>query len=729
MRTALFVITLVLTGLLGSAATPLQSTLEEELSVSRVVWPIFVSAKKIHDADSCLGLSPERVRVTEDGSRVTVTSLDQERRPTLHALLIDTSESMSENSALHLAREAAKGYVDRLEPHESIAVFSFDDIFLQRAPVVRMKDTAAKEEMKQAIDAIDASAGLTYLRDALNQLILHVESFPERKVIIVLTDGVDTMSRLASDRVLGTAMSTPRQNVTIYTVGIGIPMYSGGFVRQLAELTGGKYFGISEPDQIGATFEEVRARLARESYLGWIPKAFGQGRKDPGGAAYTFREVRIKSLDKRCKIENPREFRFASRMPTKAPDFVSMGDAPSLPAVRPLPVGRHWQVGGSEPFELIADTKSMHGTFIDVVREWGGLSDDGFPVMPSDLSNDEIFDVRPFQVVVPALDELLDGGLSQPEDVLTYWFRNDIRPFDATDGRMSEMLVHGTTFLELRDALAESYYAYYPSYRQWARERLAEPLERYLRYRFPDRADETIQRLLLARLTQPSTQEIGMVLGTWLGDISARELASRLERRAINALLSASESNDDASRELASLVDRRWEEIGLWFPEGELVRILTPLVPLYDSGREEVGFYRVILPRADGAGNVASVAERPFGLRLAVRMISEDDTRRVLRSEGWSVAAVKHRTTIEVAEGMGAEASQAVVRRTTLQFEREDGDATERGTLILIRNDDEPGEPAICVEHPTGLPTIDAAIASLQLPACVVAAAPQVDGS
>lgn len=738
MRTALFAITLVLAGLLGSAvtvlardsrSTPLQSTLEEELSVSRVVWPVFVSAKKPHDTGFCLALSPDRVRVTEDGSSVSVTSLDQERRPTLHALLIDTSESMSANDALHLAREAAKRYVDGLQPHESIGVYSFDDIFLLRAPVTRMEDTAAKEEMKRAIDAIEVSAGATHLRDALSQLILHVESFPERKVIIALTDGVDTMSRLASDRVLGTATSTPRQNVTIYTVGIGIPIYSGVFVRSLAELTGGKYFGIREPGQIAATFEEVRARLARESYLSWIPQPFGQGRKDPGDAVYTFREVRIKSLDKRCKIDNPRVSRFSSRAPTKAPDFVSMDDAPTLPAVRPLPIGRHWQVGGAEEFALVADTGSMYGTFNDLVREWGGLSEDGFRVRPSELSDEEVFDVRSFQVVVPALDELLDGeNLSQPEDILLYWFRNDIRPSEAGSGPTSEMLVHGTTFLELREALAESYYAYYPSYRRWTRDRIAAPLERYLRYRFPDRDEETVRRLLVARLAQPTTREIGISLATWLGDIPARELSSRLERRTINELLSASDSEIEASRELAGLVDRRWEDIRRWFPEGETVRILTPLVPLYDADREEIGFYRVILPRADGQGEVASVTARPFGLRFVLDLLSDDEVRKALRTEGWRVAVVKHRTTILPVEDEGAEASAPIVQRIVLEFERGNGNASERGTLVLIRSHDGPDGPPACVERLTALPTVDAAVVSLQLPVCAAVDSLEVAG-
>ncbi|MCK5438751.1 MAG: VWA domain-containing protein, partial [Gemmatimonadetes bacterium] len=588
---------------------------------------------------------------------------------------------------------AAKLYVDQLLPHESIAIFSFDDIFLLRAPVTRMDSSAAKKEMKRAIDTIEASAGLTYLRDALSQLVLHVESFPERKVIIVLTDGVDTMSRLPSGRVLGTAMSTPRQNVTIYTVGIGISTYSGGFVRQLAELTGGKYFGISEPDQISATFQEVRERLARESYLTWIPEAFGQGRKDPGDAEYTFREIRIKSLDKRCKVDNPREYRFSSHLPTKAPDFVSTDGVSSLPATRPLPIGRHWQVGGPEPFELVVDTDSMHGTFVDVVREWGIVAGESFPVMPSLLSDEEIFDVRPFQVIVPSFDDFVQGRLVQPEDILLYWFRNDVRPI-PNDGSRSEVLVHGTTFLELREALAESFYAYYQPYRTWARERLAEPLERYLRYRFPDQDDDTIQRLLHARLTQPSTRELGMHLATWLGDISAQELASRLERRATNALLSAPDPDVATSRELAELVDRRWSEIREWFPEGEPIRMLTPLVPIYDEGRREIGFYRVILPRADGHGDVASVAEQPLGLRIVAEMVSDDETRRWLRSEGWRVAAVDH--------GKSYLPLEARVRHwTSLEFERGTGDVSEWGTLTLFHDREALNGAPICVDRLT----------------------------
>jgi Mg-chelatase subunit ChlD len=698
-----------------AASAPIHSSLEEQMAVHRVVWPVFVEPRDPVDTDHCLGLPPDRVRVTEDRTAVEVTSLDRERRPTLHALLIDTSESMSERNSLHLAREAAKRYVAQLQSHDSIAVYSFDDVLVQRAPVTRMADADARRKVQAAIDDIAASGGLTHLRDALNQLVLHAESYPERKVIIVLTDGVDTMSRLSPARVLGTAMSTPRQNVTIYTVGIGITPYAGGFVRQLAELTGGKYFGIREPDQIGATFQEVGARLARESYLGWIPRPFGQGRKDPADEVYTFREVHIKSLDRRCKIDNPREYRFASNAPTKAPDFVLDVDQPALPATRLLPIGRHWQVEGETPFELTAERDSMHGRFVDVVREWGVIPGESFPIRPSSLSDDEVFQVRPFRVVVPPLAELLGGGLSGPEDVLLYWLRNDIEPVDPTSGSRGEYLVHGTTLLELRESLAESLYAFYPSYRRWAQERLVEPVERTIRYRFPDQDDETVRRLLTARLSQPSTREIGMSLATWLGDISAQELVSRLERRAINALLARAASWSRADCRLAVLIEENWDALRRWFPEDEQVRILAPLVPVYDEDRGEIGFYRVILPRADSEGTLASVPRRPFALQFVERLLAAGAAGDLLDSGEWQVSEVSYRT---VTTPAAEPAPPHVVHRTELEFVRNRGSRDELGTLVLVRRPTTTEGPILCVEGPTGLAGIDEAVAALHLSAC-----------
>jgi len=141
-------------------------------------------------------------------------------------------------------------------------------------------------------------------------------------------------------------------------------------------------------------------------------------------------------------------------------------------------------------------------------------------------------------------------------------------------------------------------------------------------------------------------------------------------------------------------------------------------VPIYDEGRGEIGFYRVILPRADGHGDVASVPEQPFGLRFIAELLSDEETRLWLRSEGWRVAGVDHGKSYLPAE-------PRVGRWTELKFERGNGNGSERGTLTLFHDREALSGAPLCVERLTALPTIDLAIAMLELTKCNPVPQPQ----
>ena len=78
---------------------------------------------------------------------------------------------------------------------------------------------------------------------------------------------------------------------------------------------------------------------------------------ESSSAEYTFREIRIKSLDKRCKVDNPREYRFSSHLPTKAPDFVSTAVEPS-PWFTPL-------LAGADTLQQVFFTSESFDTLTD----------------------------------------------------------------------------------------------------------------------------------------------------------------------------------------------------------------------------------------------------------------------------------------------------------------------------------------------------------------------------
>jgi hypothetical protein len=134
-------------------------------------------------------------------------------------------------------------------------------------------------------------------------------------------------------------------------------------------------------------------------------------------------------------------------------------------------------------------------------------------------------------------------------------------------------------------------------------------------------------------------------LAAWSGDISAAELASRLERDAVNGILSAGPLQTDAAVRMAEVVRDRWGELREWFPRPVDFRIRTPLVPVYDERRDRFGFWRVRLPDPDVTRlPVNEIPVRPFLLTLLLESRSE--------LPDWRLREVRYET---FREGVGAE--------------------------------------------------------------------------
>jgi Ca-activated chloride channel family protein len=101
-------------------------------------------------------------------------------------------------------------------------------------------------------------------------------SHAPEKVLILLTDGQDTASRMQPDRAAGIAQE---RGIVIHTVGIGDPRATGeskvdtATLKKVAAATGGRYFfgqDESQLDQIYATLDEITP--ANHKTLSWRPK-------------------------------------------------------------------------------------------------------------------------------------------------------------------------------------------------------------------------------------------------------------------------------------------------------------------------------------------------------------------------------------------------------------------------------------------------------------------------
>jgi Ca-activated chloride channel homolog len=207
--------------------------------------------------------------------------------PVKVALLFDISGSMRLGTKVADARQAARHVFRALKTGDEAAVFSFDTR-LQRVAGFSA-DLAALDE---AVDRVELPYGQTSLYDAIAETASAVAleggedgRAQQRSAIVVLTDGIDTRSRLTAEQVSSIASGI---DIPVYIVAVMSPVddprrdgvaHSGGPLQNLARLTGGDFFTSSAPAHASVAARQIIEEL-RHQYLlafeastraGWRP--------------------------------------------------------------------------------------------------------------------------------------------------------------------------------------------------------------------------------------------------------------------------------------------------------------------------------------------------------------------------------------------------------------------------------------------------------------------------
>ena len=631
------------------------SSIQESVLVRRVHVPVFIepTKKARRHPERCSDLPPGAVVITEDGAPAEVTAIDETLYGTLHVILIDTSASM--RTRLDRAKEAALRYVERLEPDEQVLVASFDDNLILRCP-----PSIDRDRIEKAIGSLEVGNN-TALWDALHYLFRYLEPYSEQKVVVLLSDGEDSVSLRSHDyrEIVRTAAATP--NLTVFPIGLELSHrtdFAGpdrrAILGELAHTTGGTFYEVKRVAGLSDAFDRIRRRLEGKSFVTYIPRPFGEGPLDqPTLRDSRWRKVEIRtapgipcrviSLAPPHRLEGRRESERESIELTDGPGAPGGVEALERACLDPDRYGIAGDVlvpsrgiDGEAPPRLwaLGPPDRLVGQASDIVMERSFLYDDRFFRRSGKLrlrmSHTPTFSVRTFTLEIPPLDELRQT-LIEPEDVVIRLLERPACLQVSDDGSVRESVwVHGQTFLELREAIGLALFRFYPDYGAWASRRIkadgspqVEALLAELRQSRKvtpedlERATDTLE----ARAEDPAHNQPQRYLAEWLGDISARELAFRIETRAAEAVL---ESPGGELPDLTRAVLERWRELSGWLPPPTRVRILTPLLPAYDPDRDVVGFYRVVLPVARVGGDpIDQVPGAPYGL-LTLRWLMDE---------------------------------------------------------------------------------------------------------
>jgi Ca-activated chloride channel family protein len=243
------------------------------------------------------GLTADRFLVFEDGVPQTVSLFGAQDEPVTIGLLVDNSSSMYRNRQRVV--EAASEFARLINPRDELFVVHFNDrIVFGLPPSVPFTSDWATI---QAAIARMASLGQTALHDAIFTGLSQLDKGGmQRRVLILISDGGDNVSRRTFDEVIDRARRT---DALIFSIAI-IDDYSAESnlkaLKDLATATGGEVWTPRRVHDVRSAFEQIAEDIRTGYTLGFAstnPSRDGKYRK----IQVVVRDARGKKLSVRTR--------------------------------------------------------------------------------------------------------------------------------------------------------------------------------------------------------------------------------------------------------------------------------------------------------------------------------------------------------------------------------------------------------------------------------------------
>jgi VWFA-related protein len=212
------------------------------------------------------GLDRAAFTVFENGKRQPITLFRHDDIPVSLGLLIDNSGSM--RTLRPKVEAAALALAHASNPQDEIFVVNFNDKAHIDVPF-----TSDLAKLEAGIGRADAIGG-TAMRDAINlaQTYLNEHSTRDRKVLLVITDGIDNASVATSELV---EKQAEQRDTVIYAVGL---FANEERVKQgrheldrLSERTGGVAYYPAGTDDIDRVALEIARQIRNQYTIAYAP--------------------------------------------------------------------------------------------------------------------------------------------------------------------------------------------------------------------------------------------------------------------------------------------------------------------------------------------------------------------------------------------------------------------------------------------------------------------------
>jgi VWFA-related protein len=215
-----------------------------------------------------VGLDPARIILMENQQTIPVDQIQGagEVDPLTVLLALDISGSMLYVGKLDAAKQAAKLFVNQLRSSDRVGLLTFHTEIDYIQPV-----TAERELILDAIDRVEAKDD-TAMYDALLEGIQVLSEIKGRKAIVVITDGLDTLSQSTPETVLE---QIGPAGLSISTIGLGDPdqdlaektALDVEALTYLAENAGGVYAYANDQESLNEVYQSYATSFKSEYQL------------------------------------------------------------------------------------------------------------------------------------------------------------------------------------------------------------------------------------------------------------------------------------------------------------------------------------------------------------------------------------------------------------------------------------------------------------------------------
>ncbi len=259
---------LLVCALLNSTLPLLAQDTGETLKVDVKLVNIFVTVTDSHGAPVA-SLDKENFQLKENGKDQKIAVFSRESAlPLSIALSVDTSLSTRKDLPLEIA-SARKFAHTILRPQDGLAVYKFSEEVDLMVPF-----TSDLKKIDAGIDR-GRNGAATALYDAIFLGAQALSKRQGRKVMVVITDGGDTVSQVDYKEALRAAQEAEAiiYSIIIVPIEASAGRDTGGehALIQISEDTGGKYYYATSTPQLDDAFRKISDELRTQYLLAYYP--------------------------------------------------------------------------------------------------------------------------------------------------------------------------------------------------------------------------------------------------------------------------------------------------------------------------------------------------------------------------------------------------------------------------------------------------------------------------